>query len=122
MELFDALLVSFIEPAFTDILFLVNMEVDVLPRSHSGKDLLTQLSALWGLLFLKRVAWPDSHSSWGSSHPVTDCGRGRRAQPVNRQWYVLQGETGVDLGKISCLSYCEKSVHFEGNELLDLND
>lgn len=103
MELFDALLVSFIQSAFINTLFLVNMEIDILCRSHSGKDLLTQLSALWGITLPERVAWADSHSSWDSSHPVTYDGKGRRSQLVNRQWCVLQGESGMDLGKISCL-------------------
>lgn len=42
-ELFDILLVSFIQPAFIKYPVLVNIEIESLPQSRSRKDLLAQL-------------------------------------------------------------------------------
>ena len=103
MELFDALLVSFIQSAFIDTLFPMNMEIDVLPRFHSGEDLGTQLSASLGFTYLKRVAWPDSNSSWGSSHPMTDDGRDRKAQLVISAMYCREKVVYIWEKSVVCL-------------------
>ena len=78
-------LVSFIQPAFIKYSVLVNMEMESLHQSHSRKDLLTQLSALMGLISSEENLM--TRFSYSLEQPTSKdrLWWGRKSQPANRE-------------------------------------
>lgn len=109
-ELFDALPVSLIQPAFIDNLFWWIWRWKHCSNPIQGRNYWPSCQLFWGVPYLKRITWPDSHPSWGSPHPTTDVvERGRKAQPL-REWCVSRGSGGVGLEKLNCLFVSKVSI------------